>query len=39
MMKARKLATIATLGAGTAAIAMLTGLAGARADDLQLNQL
>ena len=38
MMKARKLGTIATLGASTAAIAMLTGLAGARADDLQLNQ-
>src|SRR5262249_11242866 len=38
MMKARKLGTIAMLGASTAAIAMLTGLAGARADDLQLNQ-
>jgi hypothetical protein len=32
-------ATIAALGGGTAALAMLTGLAGARADDLQLNQL
>jgi hypothetical protein len=31
-------ATIAALGGGTAALAMLTGLAGARADDLQLNQ-
>src|SRR5215472_4825426 len=38
MMKARKLGTIAMLGASTAAIAMMTGLAGARADDLQLNQ-
>jgi hypothetical protein len=32
-------ATIATLGGGTAALAMLTGVTGARADDLQLNQL
>ena len=39
MMKARKLGTIAALGGGTAALAMLTGLAGARADVLQLNQL
>jgi hypothetical protein len=39
MMKARKLGTIAALGGSTAALAMLTGLAGARADDLQLNQL
>jgi hypothetical protein len=38
MMKARKLGTIAALGSGTAALAMLTGLAGARADDLQINQ-
>jgi hypothetical protein len=38
MMKARKLGTIAALGTSTAALAMLTGLAGARADDLQINQ-
>jgi hypothetical protein len=38
MMKARKLGTIAALGTGTAALAMLTGLAGAHADDLQINQ-
>ena len=38
MMKARKLGTIAMLGGSTAALAMLTGLAGARADDLQINQ-
>ncbi len=30
--------TIAALGGSTAALAMLTGIAGARADDLQLNQ-
>ena len=34
----RKTRTVAALGGGTAALAMLTGLAGARADDLQLNQ-
>jgi porin-like protein len=38
MMKARKFGTIAALGGSTAALAMLTGLAGARADDLQVNQ-
>src|SRR5579864_5845326 len=41
MMKGRKIATIAALGTSTAALAMLTGLAGARADelsDLRLNQ-
>ena len=37
-MKARKIGTIAALGGGTAALAMLTGLAGARADELQVNQ-
>jgi hypothetical protein len=31
--------TIAALGGSTAALAMLTGIAGVRADDLQLNQL
>ena len=38
MMKARKLGIIAALGGSTAALAMLTGLGGARADDLQINQ-
>ena len=41
MMKGRKIATIAALGTSTAALAMLTGLVGARADelsDLRLNQ-
>jgi hypothetical protein len=38
MFKARKIGTIAALGGSTAALAMLTGLAGARADDLQVNQ-
>ena len=41
MMKGRKIGTIAALGTSTAALAMLTGLAGARADelsDLRLNQ-
>src|SRR3984957_7506145 len=38
MMKVRKIGTIAALGGSTAALAMLTGLAGARADDLQVNQ-
>jgi hypothetical protein len=38
MMKARKIGTIAALGGSTAALAMLTGLVGARADELQVNQ-
>ena len=38
MVKARKIGIIAALGSSTAALAMLTGLAGARADELQLNQ-
>jgi len=38
MMKGRKIGIIAALGGSTAALAMLTGLAGARADDLQVNQ-
>ena len=38
MMKARKIGIIAALGGSTAALAMLTGLAGARADELQVNQ-
>ncbi len=38
MIKGRKIGTIAALGGSTAALAMLTGLAGARADDLQVNQ-
>jgi hypothetical protein len=38
MMKTRKLRIIAALGGSTAGLAMLTGLAGARADDLQINQ-
>src|SRR5258708_1211949 len=38
MLKGRKIGTIAALGGSTAALAMLTGLAGARADSLQLNQ-
>ena len=38
MTKRRKIGTIAALGGSTAALAMLTGLAGARADDLQVNQ-
>jgi hypothetical protein len=41
MMKGLKIATIAALGTSTAALAMLTGLAAARADelsDLRLNQ-
>ena len=38
MMKGRKIGTIAALGGSTAALAMLTGLAGARAGDLQANQ-
>jgi hypothetical protein len=41
MMKGRRIATVAALGTSTAALAMLTGLAGARADelsDMRLNQ-
>jgi hypothetical protein len=38
MMRGRKIGTIAMLGGSTAALAMLTGLSGARADDLQINQ-
>src|ERR1700723_219492 len=38
MMKARKIGIIAALGGSTAALAMLTGLTGARADELQVNQ-
>ena len=41
MMKGRKIATIAALATSTAALAMLTGLAGARADelsDMRVNQ-
>jgi hypothetical protein len=38
MTKGRKLGTIVALGGSTAALAMLTGLAAARADDLQINQ-
>ena len=38
MIKARKIGIIAALGGSTAALAMLTGLAGARADELQVNQ-
>src|SRR5215469_12246046 len=34
----RKISILATLGGSTAALAMLTGLSGARADDLQVNQ-
>ena len=38
MVNGRKISTIAALGASTAALAMLTGLASARADEMQLNQ-
>jgi hypothetical protein len=38
MMTGRKIGTIAALSGSTAALAMLTGIAGARADDLQINQ-
>jgi len=38
MMKGRNIGVIALLGGSTAALAMLTGLAGARADDLKVNQ-
>ena len=34
----RKFGAIAALGGSTAALAMLTGIAGARADDLTINQ-
>ena len=36
MMKGRKIGTIALLGGSTAALAMLSGLVGARADDLTM---
>jgi hypothetical protein len=38
MIIKRNIGTIALLGGSTAALAMLTGLAGARADDLKVNQ-
>ena len=38
MSTKRNFSTIALLSGGTAALAMLTGLAGARADDLKVNQ-
>src|SRR5215469_10426230 len=38
MTRACKISAIAVFGGGTAALTMLTGLAGARADDLQANQ-
>src|SRR5580693_7997943 len=38
MSTTRKIGAIVALGGSTAALAMLTGLAGARADDLQYNQ-
>jgi porin-like protein len=38
MMQARRIGTVAALAGSTAALAMLTGLSGARADDLKLNQ-
>src|SRR5215472_16409863 len=38
MTKARTIGIITALGGSTAALAMLTGLAGARADELQANQ-
>src|SRR5215469_4226948 len=38
MMTGRKLRTIAAFAGSTAALAMVTGLSGARADDLQANQ-
>src|SRR5215472_10217280 len=38
MTRACKISAIAVFGGGTAALTMLTGLAGARADDLQVNQ-
>ncbi len=38
MIIKRNISAIALLGGSTAALAMLTGLAGARADDLKVNQ-
>ena len=38
MSTKRKISTIAALTTGTAALVMLTGLAGARGDELQVNQ-
>src|SRR6185437_12523544 len=38
VMKAHRLSSTALLGSTTAVLAMLTGLAGARADDLKVNQ-
>jgi hypothetical protein len=38
MSNNRRISTIAALGSGAAALAMLTGLGSARADDLQINQ-
>jgi hypothetical protein len=38
MTKRRNVRLIAALGSGTAALAMMSGLSGARADELQLNQ-
>jgi hypothetical protein len=38
MSTTRKISTIAALGTTTAALAMLSGLSAARADDLQINQ-
>jgi hypothetical protein len=38
MAKGRKIGAIALLGGSIAALAMLTGLGGARADDLKVNQ-
>ena len=38
MMTGRKIGTIAALSGSAAALAMLTGMSGARADDLQINQ-
>jgi len=38
MSTIRKFGAVAALGTSTAALAMVTGLAGARADDLQVNQ-
>src|ERR1700744_4376006 len=38
MVNGFRIGTIAALGSGTAVLAMLTGLADPRADDLQINQ-
>src|SRR5579872_1772831 len=38
MMTGRKIGTIAALSGSAAALAMLTGMSGARADDMQINQ-